>query len=96
MNVNDINAIIDGDLKTRWHAREQRGAEMVTIDLGVAHTLRALVLCLGSYTSQYPRVLAVDASDDGRDGWRSGRVVPRSSRTTARSQIPLRCRWPCR
>jgi hypothetical protein len=65
VNVNDINAIIDGNLKTRWHAREQRGAEVVTIDLGVAHTLRALVLCLGSYTSQYPRVLAVDASDDG-------------------------------
>jgi hypothetical protein len=65
VNVSDINAIIDGDLKTRWHAREQRGTETVTIDLGVAHTLRALVLCLGSYTSQYPRVLAVDASDDG-------------------------------
>jgi len=66
-NVNqaDVNAILDNDLKTRWHAREQRGGEAVTIGLGGVHTIRALVLYLGTYTSQYPRSLVVEASEDG-------------------------------
>ncbi len=33
-NVPDINAVLDGDLETRWHSSSQRGDETITIDLG--------------------------------------------------------------
>jgi hypothetical protein len=68
VNQADINAIIDNDLKTRWHSPEQRGVEAVTIELGGVHTIRALVLKLGTYTSQYPRSLVVETSED-RTTW---------------------------
>jgi hypothetical protein len=65
VNQADINAIIDNDLKTRWHSHEQRGIEAVTIELGGVHMIRALVLYLGTYASQYPRSLVAEASEDG-------------------------------
>jgi F5/8 type C domain len=66
-NVNpaDVNAMFDGDLNTRWHAARQDGNETVTIDLGTAHAVRWIVMCLGTYASQYPRSLTVDTSMDG-------------------------------
>ena len=65
VNPSDIGATIDDNLDTRWHSHEQRGTEMVTIDLGTIQPVSALVLFLGSYTAQYPRALAVESSQDG-------------------------------
>ena len=66
-NVNpaDVNAILDGDLDTRWHSAQQRGGESVTVDLGTARSVAWAVLCIGTYTSQYPRSLVVESSVDG-------------------------------
>jgi hypothetical protein len=58
-NVPDINAILDGDLETRWHSPSQRGGETITIDLGGPQSVAALELCLGAYPGQYPRVLVI-------------------------------------
>jgi hypothetical protein len=65
INEQDINAVLDGDLRTRWHSPDQRGLEIVTVDLGEARSVGSLVLCLGTYTSQYPRDLTIETSVDG-------------------------------
>jgi F5/8 type C domain len=68
VNAKDVNAILDGDLVTRWHSPFQNGSEIVTLDLGAAHHVSSIVMCLGTYTSQYPRLLQVELSIDGQ-GW---------------------------
>jgi hypothetical protein len=69
-NAADINAVLDGDLETRWHSPSQRGIETVTIDLGRPQPVAAVELCLGAYPGQYPRVLVIEGSADGVD-WSS-------------------------
>ena len=63
-NAPDINAVLDGDLDTRWHARPQAGGETITVELDGTHRVAALVLCLGTYAGQYPRKLEVEVSTD--------------------------------
>jgi hypothetical protein len=63
-NANDIGAVLDGDLDTRWHTQPQRGGETITVDLGRTGHVSAVVLCLGTYAAQYPRVLEVEVSPD--------------------------------
>jgi hypothetical protein len=65
VNAADINAVIDGDLVTRWHAERQLGAEVVTADLGLVTTPAAVELSLGTYSGQFPRRLEVASSADG-------------------------------
>jgi hypothetical protein len=65
INQPDINAVKDNDLVTRWHSPEQRGNESIVADLGDARHVSGLLLCLGTYASQYPRSLSVDVSMDG-------------------------------
>jgi hypothetical protein len=57
--------VLDGDLDSRWHAPRQDGNETITVDLGAPRDVRAVVMCLGAYPSQYPRALSVDVSPDG-------------------------------
>jgi hypothetical protein len=64
-NVPDINAVLDGNLDTRWHSQPQAGGETITIDLARPRHVSAVILCLGAYAGQYPRWLEVDASADG-------------------------------
>jgi hypothetical protein len=64
-NSRDINAVLDGDLETRWHSQPQRGGETITVDLGSPQRVVALELCLGTYAGQYPRLLVVESSPDG-------------------------------
>lgn len=61
----DVNAMLDGDLDSRWHARRQAGGETIVADLGRIDRPSALVMSLGVYASQYPRVLQVSTSMDG-------------------------------
>ena len=69
-NEQDIGAVLDGDLVSRWHAARQQGDETITLDLGAPQRVRGLVMCLGSYPSQYPRMLYADVSADGAS-WRT-------------------------
>ncbi len=64
-NQHDIGAVLDGDLESRWNTPRQQGTETVTLDLGSRQHVRAVVMCLGAYASQYPRVLSADVSADG-------------------------------
>ena len=64
-NAPHINAVLDGDLDTRWHAQPQRGGETITVDLERPQRVNAIVLCLGAYAGQFPRGLEIDASADG-------------------------------
>jgi hypothetical protein len=65
VNQPDINAVKDNDLVTRWHSAEQRGEETVVADLETTRHVSGVLLCLGTYTSQYPRNLVLDVSTDG-------------------------------
>jgi hypothetical protein len=69
-NSPDINAIVDGDLDTRWNAASQQGGETIDIELRDTVAARWVVLALGVYASQYPRALAIMASADGTN-WRT-------------------------
>jgi len=70
INAHDIGAVLDNDDETRWHAPRQSGDETITLDLGAPQHVRAVVMCLGAYPSQYPRSLRVDVSRDGAS-WRA-------------------------
>ena len=59
--------MIDRDLDTRWFTDgPQTGAESVTLDLGSVQTVQSLVLSLGAFSIDYPRLLAVELSEDGQ------------------------------
>jgi hypothetical protein len=64
-NQHDIGAVLDGDLASRWNTPRQHGNETITLDLGTRQHVRAVVMCLGSYAAQYPRMLSADVSADG-------------------------------
>jgi hypothetical protein len=68
-NVNSDRAhfAIDGDRETRWDSGAQRGIEVVTLDLGGARYVDALTMTIGSHPMDFPRSLAIDTSDDGRE-----------------------------
>jgi hypothetical protein len=64
-NQHDIGAVLDGDLESRWNTPRQQGTETITLDLGSRQHVRAVVMCLGSYAAQYPRMLSAEVSPDG-------------------------------
>jgi hypothetical protein len=68
-NVNPSKAqlAIDGDTETRWDtAWFQEGDEIVTVDLGGREQhVDAVSLTLGNHPADFPRMLAIDTSDDG-------------------------------
>jgi hypothetical protein len=63
-NSKDIGAVLDRDLDTRWHTVPQTGGETITVTLDRPQHVAAIVLSLGAYASQYPRVLEIDVSGD--------------------------------
>jgi len=69
-NQHDIGAVLDGNLDSRWNTPRQQGSETITLDLGAPRRVNAIVMCLGTYASQYPRMLVADVSADGA-AWRT-------------------------
>jgi hypothetical protein len=61
-----IALALDGDPDTRWDSGPQRGTEVVTVDLGVERRIDGLTMTIGNHSSDFPRVLAIDTSTDGR------------------------------
>ncbi|MEO8259635.1 MAG: discoidin domain-containing protein [Acidobacteriota bacterium] len=55
----------DGDPATRWDGGNQRGVEVVTVDLGSVRTVDGLTMTLGPQLADFPRLLAIDTSQDG-------------------------------
>jgi hypothetical protein len=69
-NQHDIGAVLDGNLESRWNTPRQQGTETITLDLGSPRRVGAIVMSLGAYASQYPRILVADVSADGA-AWRA-------------------------
>ena len=60
-----LTPLTDGDGRTRWDSdAPQDGTEAITIDLGSPNRLNAVMLAIGPYSADFPRLLAIDVSDD--------------------------------
>jgi hypothetical protein len=73
VNPNQVPALTDGDLQTRWETGPQTGAEEMVIDLGASQRVGAVVLSLGQFGADFPRDLQVEVSEDGQtwtEAWR--------------------------
>jgi hypothetical protein len=70
-NVNNyvVGLMMDGDLATRWDTGPQSADMMLEIDLGMSRTVSAVEMSLGQFSSDFPRGLRIEASDD-RNTWR--------------------------
>jgi hypothetical protein len=61
----DLAPLTDGNGRTRWDSGSpQDGTETITIDLGSAGDVNAVLLAIGPYHADFPRLLAIDVSDD--------------------------------
>jgi hypothetical protein len=61
-----IALVLDGDPETRWDSGPQSGIEVVTVDLGAPRTVDGLTMTIGKHPSDFPRVLVIETSQDGR------------------------------
>jgi hypothetical protein len=61
-----IALALDGDPETRWNSGPQRGTEVVTVDLGVERSVDGLTMTIGTHPLDFPRVLVIETSRDGR------------------------------
>jgi hypothetical protein len=66
-----IALALDGDPETGWDGGPQRGTEVVTVDLGVERRVDGLTMTIGNHPSDFPRVLVIETSRDGR-AWSTG------------------------
>ncbi len=85
----------DGKRETRWSSeRPQHGDEVVYVELWRLENVGGVVLSLGSFHDDFPRVLAIDTSSDGSfwsEAWRGNgpRLAYRAALQDPR-EIPLR------
>ncbi len=64
---------VDGDRSTRWTTGPQRLGHEVVIELDTTHALEAVILELGPFLYDFPRLLLVELSEDRqiwREAWR--------------------------
>jgi hypothetical protein len=99
-NVNSGAAgmMMDGDRTTRWESGPQTDRTAVEIDLGALRTVSALELMLGPFVEDFPRALAIEASEDGktwRELWRgSSAGLAFAGAFEAPRDVPLRYELP--
>jgi hypothetical protein len=77
VNTDQVRALMDGDLISRWETGPQRGTEQLVIDLGTSQPTAAVVLSIGPYAGDFPRELLIELSEDGQEwvqGWRPGQT----------------------
>jgi hypothetical protein len=64
----DVARLMDGTVASAWASgAEQRGDEVITIDVGSAREVRAVVFRMGAFAFGFPRQLTVETSTDGAD-----------------------------
>lgn len=76
-NVNEASTgnMTDGNRTTRWESGVQTDRVVMEIDLGAVRSVKALELALGPFVEDFPRAMAIEASEDGatwRQVWRGG------------------------
>jgi hypothetical protein len=99
VNVNDrlVQFMDDGDLTTRWESGTQEEGMRVDVDLGSVRTVQGIDLFLGRFVEDFPRLMAIEASDDGREWrelWRgtsAGQAVVSAFKTDG--TVPMRYRF---
>ncbi len=64
VNQSRMALAVDGDARTRWDSGPQQGTEIVTIDLGAPRVVDGVTMTLGGRTTDSPRSLAIDTSED--------------------------------
>lgn len=73
VNGDNVRALMDGDVSSRWESGPQQGSEELIIDLGALRRTAAVVLLLGPYVHDFPQELLIEFSEDGQQwvqGWR--------------------------
>jgi len=61
-----VHFATDGDLSTRWFSGAQDMGQQLVLDLGTPQPLGGLVMQLGRYRSDFPRLLGIELSTDGQ------------------------------
>jgi hypothetical protein len=61
-----VGRMLDGDLQSRWDGGLQEPGQEVVIDLGSTKPINSISLGLGPHTTDYPRLLSIEVSDDQR------------------------------
>ena len=94
-NANDgLTAYLtDGDVASRWHGGPQTPGQEISLDLGTASVIGAVIMELGPYRGEYPRDLVIETSVDGRV-WSRIWAGPTESeallaRLVSRHEVPL-------
>jgi hypothetical protein len=98
-----VDRMLDGDVQSRWDSGLQMPGQEVVIDLGSTQQVSLISLGLGPYTTDYPRLLSVEVSDDERtwsEVWK-GPTAARSLLASAhdpkmaavRFDVDRRARW---
>jgi hypothetical protein len=76
----DVTRLMDGTVESAWGSgAEQRGDEVIAIDLGAARAIGAVVFRMGAFAFGFPRELTIDTSSDGaewRRVWEGPTVLP--------------------
>jgi hypothetical protein len=60
----------DNSVSTPWMSGAPQRPEAVTVDLGTSRRLAAVVTEMGPFTTDFPRLLVVETSEDN-DTWRT-------------------------
>lgn len=98
-NVNEaaVTSMTDRDRTTRWESGPQSDRTTVEIDLGGTRTVTGIDLSLGAFVEDFPRGLAIDASEDGqtwREVWSGGSAgLAFVGAFEAPRDVPLRYRF---
>lgn len=94
-SVNDglTGYLTDGDVASRWTGGPQTPGQEISIDLGTASVVGALIMELGPYRQDYPRDLVIETSVDGTD-WSRSWAGPTQSQAllatlVSRHEMPL-------
>lgn len=67
INGERFHLALDGKPDTEWESGPQRGVEVVTVDLGGRRVVDGLSMTIGSRLADFPRQIAIETSDDGRE-----------------------------
>ena len=57
--------VADGRLDTRWECGPAKPGQQIAVDLGAAASVSEVAIALGRFTSDAPRRLLIEASEDG-------------------------------
>jgi hypothetical protein len=88
--------VADGRLDTRWECGPAKPGQQIAVDLGAATSVSEVALALGRFTSDAPRRLLIETSEDGAtwtpasSGMTAGHVVRAMLEDPLRTEMRIR------